>query len=57
MGWLCGIAQTLIENQFGPIEVRCQGIDASGHVADEQPQRRRRSSKRASKPAEVATIN
>jgi hypothetical protein len=57
MGWLCGIAQTLIENQFGPIEVRCQGIDASGHVADEQPRRRRRSSKRASKPAEVATIN
>lgn len=57
MGWLCGIAETLIENQFGPIEVRCQGIDASDHVADQEPQRRRRNSKRDSQPAEAAGGN
>jgi hypothetical protein len=48
MKWLSGIAETLIENPHGPVEIRCQGIDASD---PDVGQRRRRSSEKTAEPA------
>lgn len=41
MQWLSGIAETLIENPNGAIEIRCQGIDASSPAAGQRPGRNR----------------
>jgi hypothetical protein len=41
MQWLSGIAETLIENPNGAIEIRCQGIDASTPAAEQRHGRRR----------------
>jgi hypothetical protein len=40
MKWLAAIAETLVENPHGPIEIRCQGIDAS--TPADQPSGHRR---------------
>ncbi|HEY2485619.1 MAG TPA: hypothetical protein VGI36_10740, partial [Candidatus Binataceae bacterium] len=41
MQWLSSIAETLIENPNGAIEIWCQGIDASTPAAEQWPGRRR----------------